>query len=350
MTSRLPARVVHGYGLEGATVTPVTVGLINQTFEVTRPDGDKCIVQRLHEIFAGEVCLDLEALSAHVAAAGLVTPRLVRTRDGAAFLDEDGATWRAITFVPGRTALVVERPELAYEAARLAGRFHAALAGVEHRFHFTRSGVHDTAAHLARLARWHDEGSERPGHDENAAIAASILEHARTIEPLPALPTRIVHGDLKISNVRFDEALTKAVALLDLDTLARGTLAFELGDALRSWAQRGAESEAAASADTAIVEAAMRGYAASGFPITLEERASIVLGFETIAMELAARFAIDAWEDRYFGWDASRFPTRVAHDRARARGQLALARSVRARRAELERVTATALGTGARTP
>lgn len=346
MTS-LPERVVDAYELAGATIVPVTIGLINQTFEVTLPGGSKRVVQRLHEIFAGEVCLDLEALGAHVEAAGLVTPRLVRTRTGDPFVAEGGATWRAITFIPGRTVSVVEQPALAHEAARLAGRFHAALAGVEHRFHFTRSGVHDTAAHLARLARWRDEGRDRPGHAENVPIADAILAHARTIEPLPPLPTRIVHGDLKISNVRFDESLTRAVALLDLDTLAHGTLAFELGDALRSWAQRGAESEAAATADATIVEAAMRGYAASGFPITAEERASIVLGFETIAMELAARFAIDAWEDRYFGWDASRFPSRVEHDRARARGQLALARSVRQRRAELERITDAALRGGA---
>lgn len=339
----LPERVVEAYDLAGATIVPVTVGLINQTFEVTLRSGDKRVVQRLHEIFAGEVCLDLEALSARVEAAGLTTPRLVRTRSGEAFVSDAGETWRAITFIPGRTVSVVERPALAHEAAKLAGRFHAALAGVEHRFHFTRSGVHDTAAHLARLTRWRDEGRGRPGHEVNAAIADAILEHARTIEPLPALPTRIVHGDLKISNVRFDESLTHAVALLDLDTLAEGTLAFELGDALRSWAQRGAESEADASADVAIVEAAMRGYAASGFPITKQERASIVLGFETIAMELAARFAIDAWEDRYFGWDTTRFASRVDHDRARARGQLALARSVRRHRAELERITIAAL-------
>ena len=63
---------------------------------------------------------------------------------------------------------------------------------------------------------------------------------------------------------------------------------------------------------------------------------------ETIATELAARFAVDAFEDAYFGWDPSRFPSRSEHNRVRALSQLALARSVRARADALEALVARA--------
>ena len=42
----------------------------------------------------------------------------------------------------------------------------------------------------------------------------------------------------------------------------------------------------------------------------------------------------DAFDDRYYGWDPARFPSRRAHNLVRARGQLAHARAVRAARAD----------------
>jgi Ser/Thr protein kinase RdoA (MazF antagonist) len=334
----IPAEVLAAYGLERATIDPIDVGLINETHEVSLDGAPRYVLQRLHTIFAGEVCLDLESIAEHVARAGIVTPRLVRTRDGDAFVRVGDAVFRVITFVPGRTITSVSEPRLAFEAASLASRFHSALADVEHTFHFTRSGVHDTAAHLARLERWLDTGKGTPDHALNAPIAEAILSHARALDPLANTPRRIVHGDLKISNVRFDETLTRAVALLDLDTLAHGTMAYELGDALRSWAQRGGESGGTTEVDHAIVEAAMHGYAAGGFPLTREERASIIPGLETISVELAARFCVDAWEDAYFGWDRTRYASRREHNRVRASSQLSLAASVRDARGSLDAI------------
>ena len=59
-----------------------------------------------------------------------------------------------------------------------------------------------------------------------------------------------------------------------------------------------------------------------------------MIGAETVSLELAARFAVDVFRDEYFGWDASRFASRRAHNLVRARGQLALSRAVRAARAD----------------
>jgi hypothetical protein len=53
-----------------------------------------------------------------------------------------------------------------------------------------------------------------------------------------------------------------------------------------------------------------------------------------MCIELAARFAVDAFDGSYFGWDPSRFPSRRAHNLVRARGQLALGLSVRAQRSD----------------
>jgi hypothetical protein len=59
-----------------------------------------------------------------------------------------------------------------------------------------------------------------------------------------------------------------------------------------------------------------------------------------IAVELAARFCADALRERYFGWDARRYASASEHNQARTRGQLSLARTIRAQRAAIEDIVA----------
>jgi hypothetical protein len=118
--------------------------------------------------------------------------------------------------------------------------------------------------------------------------------------------------------------------MVDLDTLQRGTLDVELGDAMRSWCNPLAEHTADGRFDLPLFEAAMRGYA-EGAPDegpSDAEWGSIVPTIERIALELAARFAQDALAESYFGFDP-RWGGRGEHNLLRARGQAGLARSVR---------------------
>ena len=111
---------------------------------------------------------------------------------------------------------------------------------------------------------------------------------------------------------------------------AADDLAPRLQDTARSWHATRELACASAPARRAQLDACLRR--------SNRELQSLVLGLETVTTELAARFAIDAWEDRYFGWDATRYPSRRAHDRARAVSQLALAVSARNERAPLEAI------------
>jgi hypothetical protein len=83
-----------------------------------------------------------------------------------------------------------------------------------------------------------------------------------------------------------------------------------------------------------VFRAALRGYARTG-DATPEEWASIAPGVERIATELAARFAKDALEESYFGFNP-KFGTRGDHNLLRARGQISLAAAVAAARPELD--------------
>ena len=163
-----------------------------------------------------------------------------------------------------------------------------------------------------------------------------MLAASAALPPMPDLPLRHCHGDLKISNLLFAEAApAQAVCLVDLDTLGRQTLAFELGDAMRSWCNPRGEDAGAVGFDLAIFAAAIGAWRdVVGDRVDPRERTAIVTGLETVCVELAARFTTDAFDDAYFGWDPTRFPSRRAHNLVRAGGQLALARAVRAARAD----------------
>jgi Ser/Thr protein kinase RdoA (MazF antagonist) len=338
---QVPEDVLADYGFESAVITPIAIGLINQTFRVTRrTDGLDYVLQRLHPIFAGEVNLDIEAITTHLAEAGLITPRLVRTLGGDAWATADGAVYRVLTWVEGRTLEKLSEPKNAHAAAGLIARFHRALDGLSHRFHFTRPGAHDMQQHLEALREALRVHATHPNITRVRPVADRILAHAESLVALPAtLPRRIIHGDLKISNVLFSHDLEEAIALVDLDTLAEGIVAIEMGDALRSWCNPAGE-ERPGVVDEAIFEAAMTGYAESAAGLlSPDEVASLVPGFETIALELAARFCADALNERYFGWAPERFPTRSEHNRVRALSQLGLAEAVEARRSALEDTT-----------
>ena len=208
----------------------------------------------------------------------------------------------------------------------MVARFHAAFASFDYAFKFVRAGVHDTGAHLARLRSARSDGPL-------AGLADAILDEAERLPSLGALPARVTHGDLKISNVLF--RADRAVALLDLDTMGRLNLAYELGDALRSWCNPLGEDVEQTRFDLEVFAAALRGYA-SRAQVTRAEIDSIVDGLYTNCVELAARFCTDAYEDKYFGWDPGRFPSRSEHNRVRSTGQLNLARAVAAARAQAE--------------
>jgi Ser/Thr protein kinase RdoA (MazF antagonist) len=318
-------------------------GLINHTWWVAGPSGRVAVCQRLNtKIFRPEVHEDIEAVTSRVAERGLLTPRLLRTRAGGLWhTSEDGSVYRCLSLVGDRTVAKLRDPADARSAGRLVARFHAAVRELDWQFRMVRPGVHDTAAHFAKL-----RGVLETHRDHR--LYAQVRELADVIfggwspERHVELPARVVHGDLKISNVRF--AGPDAVALVDLDTFQVSTLGVELGDAMRSWCNPEAEDSPQSRFDVDLFEAAMRGYAEGASGVTEAEWAAIVPSIDRIASELASRFAWDALAETYFGWDASKYPGRGEHNLVRARGQVQLAASVRAQRSAAEAALARARG------
>ena len=350
----IPPDVRAAYGLaadEGSDEIVHMSSLINRTYLVRGDLGQgplPMVLQRLHPVFGANVHLDIEAVTRHLERHQLETPRLLRNRSAQLWTVEGGSgeprVWRASSYIDGVTIHHSGNARQLAAAAELLGRFHGALFDLEHEFVHVRP-LHDTAQHLEKLRG--ALGSERgQGDAEAQALGAAILEQARAVRiDYGEFPRRVLHGDPKLSNLLFHRSEPeRARCMIDLDTLGRGYLAYELGDALRSWGNRAGEDTLEADFDLEVLRAILSGYTrACPASLPSAEICSAIDGLETVSLELASRFAADAILDCYFGWDAARFPSRRAHNLVRARGQFSLARCVRSQSGALREMARQAL-------
>jgi Ser/Thr protein kinase RdoA (MazF antagonist) len=326
-----------------ATLGPLGHGLINRTFLVEATTGHRYVLQALNPIFPPRINEDIDRVTGHLADRGLQTPRLVRTLDGAAWVESAGEVWRMLTWVPGVSLQALQNSRQARAAGALLARFHDALSDYHHPFSNPRLGVHDTARHLAVLRGALDTHREHRDYGAIRPVAEQILEAADSLPRLPELPDRTVHGDPKIDNLRFDAEARDVVCLVDLDTLGRMPLPLELGDALRSWCNPVGENAAETRFSATLFGAALGGYAqAAGRWLTEAEWRAFVPAIGVIQVELAARFCADALNEKYFAWDPECYASRSQHNMVRARGQLATYRECVAQHERLAELAAAA--------
>lgn len=327
--------ILTEWNIQGDVKPAQDGGLINDTFVVGSPPSG--ILQRVNPIFGPDVHLDIEAITAHLERKGMLTPRLVRTKNGALCVPTKHGAWRLLTFVPGTTVHTISSPAQAANAARLVGQFHRATADLEHDFHFVRPGAHDTVQHMNHLAAALALADGMPLERDIAAIGEEALQRWDAWNGSLELPNRISHGDLKISNIRFDADRRSALCLIDLDTLSHQSIAVEMGDAWRSWCNTaGEDNPDQAHFDLAIFKASAEEWMKHGPDLTRDEKMNLVAGVERICLELTARFCADAVHQSYFKEDRKRFAVPGSHNLHRARGQLAVARSVHQQRTEAE--------------
>jgi Ser/Thr protein kinase RdoA (MazF antagonist) len=318
-----PEVMAQHFGLPAVrTVTPVGRGLLHATYRAVTAGGE-FVVQRLHDAIPDSAIDDMRVVTAYLVSCGLQVPSLVPTLDGRPFArDASGGRWRVYPWLPGHVVESLPDSAMARQAGRLVGRLHKHLAACDYIPQGSIPHFHDTAFVLTELQHVHPQLP-----DAVRAIADDILA------TLPSLivtdePQQLIHGDLKISNLIFDD-LGHAVGIIDFDTLLKHTRSIDLGDAFRSWCNRTSEDDPDATFDVAFFEAAASGYA-EGFGIAAGalERARYLRATRQITLELAARFLIDVVHDVYFGFDAARYPHRRAHNVARARGQYHLAQTI----------------------
>ncbi len=334
MKSTIPSSVLQAYDIGTVKkIEPISIGLIHLTFKIIADRGTY-IVQRLHPILnSEETAQDFLAVTNYLHGQKFPAPECVLSKEEKVLVSDGEHQWRMQTFLEGDTIEKIETSAQAREAGAMYARFHRVMDKIPYQFQ-SKKVLHETEkvyetfrSTVLPLTKSPPLAGSRPtagGEVEGVADEITFITRELPKLFLPAdLPMRVIHGDPKISNILFDKK-GKAKALVDLDTCNRRPILVELGDAFRSWCGL-EEDDPKNPFRIEIFEAGWKGYMseAEGF-LTAREIELVPQAIGTITLELASRFLADYFNDSYFGWDQKRYPSRRAHNLARAHGQIAL--------------------------
>lgn len=326
-------------------VEPLGAGFINDTY-IARTDhpSEKYILQKKNKNIFPEVEAMMEnilAVTDHIRkkieAYGGDPERevmtVVKTLEGHPyFLDDDGEYWTVSRYIEGSvTYEKADSAHLAYKGGKGIGRFQSILADFEGTLAETIKGFHNIRH---RFEQW-DNSLNKDAVGRKAEVAEEIewIESRReemmrfwNLVEDGIIPTRVTHNDTKISNILFDSA-GDVLCVIDLDTVMSSTSLNDFGDAIRSYANTGAEDDVDlgnVGVDLEMFEAYTKGY--------LEERNSTLLKVEKehlafaalyITFEQVLRFLMDYLDgDTYY---KTAYPQ---HNLVRARAQYKLLKSM----------------------
>lgn len=266
----------------------------------------------------------------------------IKTRYGQSLAIVNGEYWRCMEFVEdGKTYLQLESEQMFEEAGKAVGDFQYLLAGFHTRLlDETIKHFHDTPYRYERFLELLEENkdSERVKEAEKEIEfihkRKDIMNYIVNKVASGEIPRRVCHNDTKLANIMIDENTGKYMCMIDLDTVMKGSLLYDYGDALRMGASTALEDETDLSKvgiNLDLIEAFTRGFLYETRPrnnsiyITEKEIDSLYYGYLIITLELGMRFLHDYIDkDVYFKID----PKRPKHNLERARNQLKLVEEI----------------------
>ncbi len=325
MTTMTTKAILKQYNVAKVrTMKPITSGLIHSSYKVESTSGTY-LLQRLNPTLENHsMARNYFVITEYLARRGHLTQVIIRNVRGELLTREGKNLWRLLTFVPGQVFENAPTSKQAYQAGRALGIFHRQLRGFRGRLE-GKVLIHDTEDVLKKFAKL-------PRTREQAQVYTSLR-----LALLPSgLPQTIIHGDPKLTNIVFPK--TGDPVFVDLDTVRKGSVLLDLGDALRSWCKK--TTERGITVDHRIFRQALQGYkdGRGTWKLSKREQRLIVQAYSLITFELAARFLVDAVEQKLFVWDKKLFPSLEKQNQMRAQKMLQLAGEIERHRPKLEAI------------
>jgi Ser/Thr protein kinase RdoA (MazF antagonist) len=337
----LPPGLGRRFGIAGplAGVERLAGGHIHDTFLATYRSGEgarRQVHQRLNaEVFPDPISVTekVDRVGRHLGGAGIPAPVLAKGPGGRPYVvDGQGAVWRSYPYLEGaRSFRRFPSPVVAEVAGAALGRFVAALADLPgpppveaipgfHDFDRRRAAF-EAAVAADRCSRAAGCGGEI---DALRAAAEDVPRELAQARAAGRLPERVVHNDAKADNVLIDDHTGALAGIVDLDTVAAGTVLLDFGDLVRSGSPAEEEGGDTPEVRLPVVEALVRGYLdGAAALLTGGEIGLLGLAGPLMAYESALRYVTDHLDgDRYFRTD------RPGHNLVRARFQLRLMRAL----------------------
>lgn len=353
-------QIIKDFNLKGELkkINCVSTGNINDTFvALTMHEGHEreYIFQRVnHRVFsspervAENVCKVTDHVEKKLRESGVSDVRrhvlrYYRKSNGSYFhITENGDYWRVLSCV--YDAISVDSADIPHlRAAGVAfGEFQNHLSDFPAEtlyetipdFHNTKKRYADLRASAeadvaGRLESVRAEYEYLLSMEKEATVLCELSEKG-------VLPFRVVHNDTKCNNVMFDSRTGEHLAVIDLDTVMPGLVAYDFGDAVRFAANPGGEDNEDLNRiylDLDYYSAFAEGFVPCIYgKVSDAEIETLPDGVLAITLELAARFLKD-----YLDGDVYFKCKKKFHNLIRTRAQIALAKDVFGKMPELRR-------------
>lgn len=314
-------KIASQFDLEGSVseIRPLGDGFINDTFVVkTAGDAPDYILQRKNHLIFPDVpgmMENIKAVTEHIKSKVhnplRETLTVISSKDGKLYVEQDGNFWAMCFFIPDTISPAkADTPELAYQGGLGTGRFQALLSDFDKPLNETIKGFHNIRW---RFQQWDETIAADPaGRVEHLQEEISWIESRRkemldfwSLVEDGTIPMHVTHNDTKISNILFNKSDGSMLCMIDLDTVMSSTSLNDFGDAIRSYANTGAEDDR--NLDNVGMDIAMFKAYAEGY--LHEQKASMVqseldwLAFSAryITFEQVLRFLMDYIDgDKYY--------------------------------------------------
>jgi hypothetical protein len=224
----------------------------------------------------------------------------------------DGGFWRCCRYINGSVSFTqTDDLKIIEESGKAFGEFQNYLIDFPvEKLHIVIPHFHNTVMRFDALeqaakdnlaGRVNEVQDVLQGYREIREIATKPYRMQRE----GVLPLRVTHNDTKTSNVLFDAETYEKLAVIDLDTVMPGLVAFDFGDAIRVAGSTVDEDEkdlSKVALDLKKYEAFTRGFVGMvKDTVTDEEKRSLALGAIAMTAECGARFLTDYLNgDKYF--------------------------------------------------
>lgn len=331
-------------------------GHINETYEVIFKDY-RYVLQQLNSVVffsplgvMNNIRLVTDHIKKKVVYEGKNPKRavltLIKTRFDQDIAIVDNEYWRCVEYIDGGVGYdLVPDAKTFYEVGRAVGNFQNLLSDFHTRliddpiknFHDTPKRYENflrviKVDEFSRVSECEEEINYIKQRESSLNVITSKLEDK-------SIPRRVTHNDTKSSNVMIDEKTGEYLCLIDFDTVMKGSLVYDYGDALRFGASTALEDETdlnKVGINFEYFEAFTEGFLlemkpdiTSGKvyekPISKEEINLLYEGYYIITLELAMRFLEDyLMGDIYFRIKEGR----PKHNLERARNQLKLVNEI----------------------
>ena len=303
-------------------ITELKGGHINSTYLIKMPEAQYILQQINNNVFVSPFGMmhNIKQITEHIRKKVIYEGKnpnrcvlnIVNTIYDQPLCVRDNEYWRCMQYIDNSTAYDhIESPEMFQEVGRVVGEFQNLLEGFHTRIlDETIPHFHDTPfryKHFLNTVKIDPCDRVKDVKPEIDFIKSNRMVYPTIVNWIDnhVIPRRVTHNDTKPSNVLIDDATGKALCLIDLDTVMRGSLLYDYGDALRIGCSTAPEDESDLSKvtiDLNMFEHFTRGFLESiKNTITKEEVQGLFIGFKIITCEIAMRFLDDYIDgDHYF--------------------------------------------------